>query len=84
MRIASLDSMIAMILDSPSGRTHTQLGAMLGSWISNLFTHTLRKRPAVLSNGDLEPEWNEVLHSLSEENRPFFDSYTRGGSVGVN
>ncbi|KAF8177833.1 hypothetical protein BJ912DRAFT_985087 [Pholiota molesta] len=76
-RIAFLDSMIAMNLDPPSGRSHSKVTSMLLNWIAYLFTYTLRKRPAVLSNGDLEPERKEVLQSLREENRPYFNAYAR-------
>ncbi|KAF8174271.1 hypothetical protein BJ912DRAFT_990648 [Pholiota molesta] len=72
-----LDSMIAMNLDPPSGRCHSKVTSMLLNWIAYLFTYTLRKRPAVLSNGDLEPERKEVLQSLREENRPYFNAYAR-------
>ncbi|KAF8164858.1 hypothetical protein B0H34DRAFT_214870 [Crassisporium funariophilum] len=76
-RTAFFDSMIAMNLDPPSGRFHSKETSMLQNWIAYLSTYTLRKRPAVLSNGDLEPEWKEVLQSLREENRPYFNAYVR-------
>ncbi|KAF8164865.1 hypothetical protein B0H34DRAFT_670860 [Crassisporium funariophilum] len=76
-RIAFLDSMIAIDMDPPSGRCHSKETTMLRNWIAYLFTYTLRTWPAVLSNGDLEPETKEVLQSLREENRPYFNAYAR-------
>ncbi|KAF8182648.1 hypothetical protein BJ912DRAFT_977402 [Pholiota molesta] len=76
-RTAFFDSMIAMTLDPPSGRHHSKLSSMLLVHMGYLSTYTLRKRPTVLANGDLEPEWKEVLQSLREENRPYFDAWAR-------
>ena len=80
-RTAFLDSMIATILDPPSGRVSSKLGRSFKSWISYFFTYTLRNTPRVLPTGDLEPEHAEVLSSLRPENRPYFDDFTRGPSV---
>jgi hypothetical protein len=80
-RTAFLDSMIAAILDPPSGRVSSKLGRSLRSWISYFFTYTLRNSPRVLPTGDLEPEHAEVLSRLGPENRPYFDDFTRGPSV---
>jgi len=74
---AFLDSMIATYLDPPSGRIHSRVQSPLKVWISYLLTYTLRNRPSVLPNGDLEPEHEEVLRSLRPENQPFFESYVR-------
>ena len=41
-RTACLDSMIATILDPPSGRVSGKRGTMLRYWISYLFTYNLR------------------------------------------
>ena len=78
-RTAFLDS-ITTILDPPSGRVNTKLRGMLRVWLSYFFVYTLRNRPSVLPTGELEQEHAEVLQSLSPENRPFFEAYTRDGS----
>jgi hypothetical protein len=80
-RTAFLDSMIATILDPPSGRVSVGLRLMLRSWISYFFTYTLRNSPRVLPNGNLEPEHAEVLSSLRPENRHYFDDLTRRSST---
>ena len=80
---AFLDSMIATYLDPPSGRIHSKVQNPLKVWISYLLTYTLRNRPSVLPNGDLEPEHEEVLRSLRPENRPFFESYVRSNIIAV-
>lgn len=80
-RTTFLDSMIATILDPPSGRVSGKLITMLRVWISYLLTYNLKNYPRVLPNGDLEPEHAEVLSSLRPENRPYFDDFTRGPSI---
>ena len=80
-RTAFLDSMIATMLDPPSGRVSVGLRIKLMSWISYFFTYTLRNSPRVLPTGNLEPEHAEVLSSLRPENRPYFDDFTRSPST---
>lgn len=53
---------------------------MLSVWISYFFVYTLRNRPTVLPNGDLESEHAEVLQSLRPENRPYLDAFARDES----
>ena len=80
---AFLDSMIATYLDPPSGRIHSKVQGPLKVWMSYLLTYTLRNRPSVLPDGDLEPEHEEVLRSLRPENRLFFESYVRSNIISV-
>ncbi|GLB43000.1 hypothetical protein LshimejAT787_1204490 [Lyophyllum shimeji] len=77
-RTAFLDSIIATYLDPPSGRVHTKLSSTLRVWMGYFFAYTLRKTPAVLPTGDLEPERRQVLQSLRPENQPFFEAFARG------
>ncbi|KAF8056569.1 hypothetical protein FPV67DRAFT_1677948 [Lyophyllum atratum] len=78
-RTVFLDSIIATLLDPPSGRVHTKLNSTLRTWMGYLFLYTLRNEPAVLPTGDLEPELAQVLQSLRPENRPYFEAFARNG-----
>ncbi|KAF8970545.1 hypothetical protein BDZ97DRAFT_49398 [Flammula alnicola] len=76
-RTAFLDSMIATYLDPPTGQQHSKMTGMLKVWMEYLVTYTLRNKPAVLPDGTLEREHEEVLRSLRPENQPFFEEFIR-------
>ena len=77
-RTAFLDAVIATVLDPPLGFRHGKLGLRLGSYVSYINTYTLRARPRVLPNGDLEPEHASMLASLRPENRHWYEAKVRG------
>ncbi|KIM42554.1 hypothetical protein M413DRAFT_26594 [Hebeloma cylindrosporum] len=79
-RTASLDSMIELCLDPPTGRIHTERDGMISVWISYFLSYTLRNEPRALPNDDLEREHAEVVHSLKPENQPFLENRIRGGT----
>jgi hypothetical protein len=81
-RTAFIDSMIEIYLDPPTGQDNTRMKDILSVWISYFLLYTLRNRPRVLPNGDLEPEYAEVLQSLRPENQSYFEFFARGGIIG--
>ncbi|KAF9560419.1 hypothetical protein CPC08DRAFT_708097 [Agrocybe pediades] len=75
--VAFLDSLFEAALDPPSGRVTDNSYRLFVVWISYLFEYNLRNKPAVLENGDLEPDHAEVKRQLRPEHQDIFDCISR-------
>ncbi|PPQ68249.1 hypothetical protein CVT25_005318 [Psilocybe cyanescens] len=76
-RVAFLDSAIETRLDPNSSLVTHRATQKLSIWISYIIAYTLRNRPIVLPNGDLDPEAEALKCSLRPENQPQFEANLR-------